>query len=88
MIKPDVKWTSIRTNCKCPECTQENAKENGAMLWVEFSVQWINQLIMDCNETADHVVTVSGPWTSPLIIDMLRTIGVTREQILRGEAQA
>lgn len=71
----------------CPECQKNNSKrkstyeDESASVYCEYSSEWIFHLTVDCDTTGDHVVSITGAWTNPIIQTVLEFLGVTKRKL-------
>jgi len=83
-MKKHDKRTSI-LGCTCPECwvkaknRRHDPDEESAMVICEYDSAWIYSLTIDCHQTADHVVTLNGAWTNPIIQTTLESLGLSKK---------
>ena len=91
-IGAEIKERNVRTarpfRIMCPECLAESRARHAAgdrrrgegcsaTLWISFTDDWVDHLAVDCDQTADHVVTLEGAWTNPIIQGVLKRYRVT-----------
>lgn len=80
MISPKIQ--EIILSGECPECQSRRRRECSAIIEIAFTLEWVYRLAVDCNNSADHELTLSGAWTNPIIKLALAQIGLTKRSIL------
>jgi hypothetical protein len=71
----------------CPECSIRRKRNNSGAVYVNYTEEWVHSLVIDCDETGDHVVNISGAWTNPIIKGILARFGLTRRRVLAATAK-
>jgi hypothetical protein len=74
----------------CPECLKMGRRSEyntSAVLYVHYTEEWIHSLVIDCDDTSDHVVKIEGAWTNPIVKDVLARFGLTKRKIMAEHAK-